>query len=549
MANPADPAASLPSLSYLIIEDSPTMRAALRITITTLGGTRIDMTGTFQEALFKLVKQGRQYDVILCDYHLNDSRDGQQLLEELRFRKMLPHRCIFIMVTSETGYQRVVQVVEHAPDDYMIKPFPGRFLQERLVKQIRKKRFFAPVFAALEADDPAAALAVVDQLLGASGAFEIELMRLKAEILTDLHLLHEARLVYEAVLARHPFPWAKFGLARLAYHLRDLGEARRLLEEVIEAAPRYLTARDFLTQVHAELGDHAQALVVADETAQLGERNVVRQRQRGRLALIAQELDKADAAFQSMLEHGRNSVHLVAADYVAGSATAAALGRAEDALRLLREAERTYGTDEVLAAGKLAVASQISASAGDAEKARASLQALTESLASSSDAGMQVVSQAALRSAATLGDDVLIEQMMGIALRHGDGEADALAQVTATLQTAGKEDLARKAEELARREVADLNNRAVEMAKGGQLREAMALLIRVARKPSATSIAQLNAAQAVLMCLDAEGWDDGLMRECQLLIGRVAAREPDNPKLLKLRQMTRLVAQKFGVKA
>jgi len=439
-------------------------------------------------------------------------------------------------------------VVEHAPDDYMIKPFPGRFLQERLVKQIRKKGFFSPIFSALDTNDLPAALAAVDQLLALPGAFEIELMRVKAEILAAMNLLYEARVCYEAVLAQYPLPWAKFGLARLAYHMRDLDEARRLLVEVVEASPRYMTARDFLTQVHAELGDHAQALVVADETAQLGERNVVRQRQRGRLALISKNIEKADEAFQIMLENGRNSVHLTVADYVSGSATAAALGRTEDALRLLREAERTFGADDVLAAGKLAVASQIAASGGDSENAHKALNALTQTLAKSSAAEMQVVGETALRAAATLGDDALTEQLMGIVLHHGHCEADAVAQVTATLQAAGNDNMARKAEDLARREVAELNNRAVEMARSGRMREAMELLLRVARKPSATSIAQLNAAQAVLMCMDAEGWDDTLMRECQVLMARLTASEPANPKLLKLRDMTRVVAQKFGMK-
>jgi hypothetical protein len=45
----------------------------------------------------------------MCDYNLgSDRKDGQQTLEEMRSCNHIPLETVFIMVTAETNYEKVV---------------------------------------------------------------------------------------------------------------------------------------------------------------------------------------------------------------------------------------------------------------------------------------------------------------------------------------------------------------------------------------------------------------------------------------------------------
>ncbi|MBK7425122.1 MAG: response regulator [Propionivibrio sp.] len=63
------------------------------------------------------------FDIIFSDYQLEDGRDGQQLLEELRQKHLISLSTVFMVITAERAYHNVVSLAELAPDDYLIKPF------------------------------------------------------------------------------------------------------------------------------------------------------------------------------------------------------------------------------------------------------------------------------------------------------------------------------------------------------------------------------------------------------------------------------------------
>ncbi|MDP1897107.1 MAG: response regulator, partial [Sulfurimicrobium sp.] len=115
--------------TFLVIDDIIGVRSSMRITITTFGGVKVDMAANAADAINKI--EHRNYDIILCDYSLGDAKDGQQLLEELKRRRLIRNTTVFMMVTAERGYEKVVSAVELAPDDYLIKPFSGEVLRSR----------------------------------------------------------------------------------------------------------------------------------------------------------------------------------------------------------------------------------------------------------------------------------------------------------------------------------------------------------------------------------------------------------------------------------
>ncbi len=129
---------------FLVIDDQPMAREALRTIAQTVGAFAVEFAANYQDALYRI--RNNTPDIILCDYILGDGRSGQQLLEELRRFNLLKDEAIFMMVTGEQSYEQVVSAVELVPDDYIIKPFSPDKLLLRLARIMAKKDFFADYY-------------------------------------------------------------------------------------------------------------------------------------------------------------------------------------------------------------------------------------------------------------------------------------------------------------------------------------------------------------------------------------------------------------------
>ena len=108
-------------MRVLLVDRHAGARNSLRIILSTLGVKSIHGAGTSAEVIRQV--KSNHFDIVLTDYHLDDGRDGQQLLEELRQKHLISLATVFIVITAERGYHNVVSVAELAPDDYLIKPF------------------------------------------------------------------------------------------------------------------------------------------------------------------------------------------------------------------------------------------------------------------------------------------------------------------------------------------------------------------------------------------------------------------------------------------
>ena len=127
---------SLERLRVLIIDRHSSARNSLRTILSTLDITAIHNAGTTAEVMRQV--KAYDFDIIFADYILEDGRDGQQLLEELRQKRLIPLSTVYIVITAERSYQNVVSVAELAPDDYLIKPITAEQLQGRLMKALYK---------------------------------------------------------------------------------------------------------------------------------------------------------------------------------------------------------------------------------------------------------------------------------------------------------------------------------------------------------------------------------------------------------------------------
>ena len=281
--------------TFLVIDDIIGVRSSLRITISTLGGVKIDMAANAADAINKIER--RVYDIILCDYSLGEGKDGQQLLEELKRRRMIRSATIFMMVTAERSYEKVVSAVELAPDDYLIKPFSGEVLRLRLERLVNKKSFLAPIYDLMENQELRQAVRVCDQRLQAPGPYLLDLLRLRGELLLLLSDFAGARQAYQHILTMREIPWARMGLAKAQFFEENFVAAAEGFQQIVADHPNYMSAYDWLAKTHAALGDEAATQRVLMAAVAKSPRMLQRQKDLGETAYHNEDLATAQNAF------------------------------------------------------------------------------------------------------------------------------------------------------------------------------------------------------------------------------------------------------------
>lgn len=289
------------SKRFLVIDDQPTARDALRTIAQTVGAFAVEFAANYQDALYRI--RNNTPDIILCDYMLGDGRSGQQLLEELRRFGLLADETVFMMVTGEQSYEQVVSAVELVPDDYIIKPFSPDKLLLRLERILAKKEFFAEYYREKRRKEFARALAILEAKRDSEAArpYRFEILRQRAEVMLAKGDAKAAETAYRAILDAGEFPWARAGVARSLEHQDRLTEARAEIDRVVASTPHYFDAADVKARICMAQGEPEEAQKVLDEVAKKTPRNYLRKRLLAEAATLNGDTATAQAAMADVL--------------------------------------------------------------------------------------------------------------------------------------------------------------------------------------------------------------------------------------------------------
>jgi DNA-binding response OmpR family regulator len=286
---------------FLVIDDQPQARDALRTVAQTLGAFAVEFASNYQDAIYRI--RNNTPDIILCDYMLGDGRSGQQLLEELRRFKLLLDETIFMMVTGEQSYEQVVSAVELVPDDYIIKPFSPDKLLLRLERIVAKKNFFADYYQQKRKEEFSLAIALLEQKRNSEGGrpYRFEILRQQAEVLLASGDSNAAEVAYRDILESHDFPWARAGVARALHKQNRLTEAREEIDRAISGTPHFFDAADLKATICMAQGEHAEAQKVLDEVAKKTPRNYMRKRLLAEAATLNGDVETARTAMAEVI--------------------------------------------------------------------------------------------------------------------------------------------------------------------------------------------------------------------------------------------------------
>lgn len=118
------------NMSFLVVDDFPTMRRIVRSLLKELGFTNVDEAEDGQDALNKL--RAGNFEFVVSDWNM-PNLDGLEMLKEIRQDDALKDLPV-LMVTAEAKKENIIAAAQAGANGYVVKPFTAATLEEKLNK-------------------------------------------------------------------------------------------------------------------------------------------------------------------------------------------------------------------------------------------------------------------------------------------------------------------------------------------------------------------------------------------------------------------------------
>jgi CheY-like chemotaxis protein len=529
---------------FLVVDSVPEMQRALAMTLSSFGAEKVEYASKASDALTKMARC--EYDVVLCDYDLGNGYDGLYLFEEVKERNLIKQSCVFMIVTGERRAQRVISAAELAPDDYLLKPFTGDVLAQRLGKAMRKREAFRPIDEAVMRNEYLLAIEICNRKIAERDEFILDYMKLKGSLSLKIGDFDTARSLYMDVLRIKNVPWAKLGLAKALTGLKAHDEARLLFLEVLEDNDHIMEAYDWLARLYREQNDPLQAQAILKKATDLSPVAIRRQKQLAEVALMNNDLVTAEAASRETLEIAKYTWHRSPTHYAMLARVQLAQGETGSASRTLGQLRRDFRYNQSGEWMADVVDSQIQTQTGNPGRADQLLQQAGERFKLmendlSPEAQMEFARACYAQHKTEMGDGV----MRDLVRNHHDDE-QMLGALGDIFEQVGRGEVGRRLIAENVQTVVDLNNLAVKEAHSGAFDAAIERFAKAhAEMPNNIQI-MLNLVNATMAYVHRNGWHESYMRRASEMLMRVREMAPANNKYQKQMQSWRLLTDKLG---
>lgn len=536
--------AKLEKLSVMVVAANQSMRSHLRSMLDHFGMRDVQFATSAATAIRKL--RDERFDLILSEHDLgDDTQDGQHLLEDLRTHQIIPRSTIFIMISGERSYERVVGTAEFSPDDYILKPFTPGILQARIERAIDRRDAFLPAFRLLEEGRTDEAMRACEQAELRAPAWRTDFLRLRADTAMERGQFELADTLYRQALETGSAPWARLGHARLlvASGLHD--QAVPVLEALVHESEHYLEAYDLLALCREHAGQAGEACDTLNEALRRSPRRLGRLRQFGTLAARHGDYVQAEHALRQAVHLGKRSEFRTPTDHVELARVQILQEHVQDAVSTVQDLERSMGN---LPAGKVCAAlskAMLLRHTGDETAARAAAAAAAAALPEAGDLPLSLKHEI-VRACLANGLDSEGGEIVSNILRHAPDEQTIL-QTRELLAEQGRKDLSEQVEEKMHAEVRSYVALGAQKAQSGDYEGAVSEMMGAVRKMPGNPHVLFNASLALLRHIEHGGWNERLAEEARSLIARTRKLDPSNPKLEALGTFMAGLERKYGM--
>lgn len=516
---------ALSNKKLLIIDDLPGMRTQMKLSMAALGFEKVVVVADSKAALAALAVG--KFDIILCDYYLGDTTNGQQFLEYLRQQRLIEPWVIFIMVTAERSYDQVMRAAEVLPDDYLVKPFTAGQLQARLDKLLDKRDRFYEVDDALARQDWAGVALACEQLMARGDKSYMDAARIRGDALLQLGRAADAEAHFRQIIAVRPLGWANLGLAKALLAKGEQDTAENLLRETIADNPQLMAAYDTLSVVLAGGGKAQQALDLLQQATTISPGTLARSRSLGKLAASVGDQELAENTLKDMLRQHQHSPVKEAGDFTVLARVLAEQGKTDEALATVGAGKAALGNS---AGRALDIAEAlVQATVGNGDAAQQLLAGID------GDGDLPADQAAELARACYLsGDSERGDQVLRQLVQSDPDNAEVAAVAERVLVASGRADEGKQMVAALIQECTDINNAGVRLAYEGRYSEASQLLDEAAARVPGNLQFLGNAALVLAAAMLKEGVSEARMQACVAYRQALASRDPQHGKLAQL---------------
>lgn len=532
----------LSELRALLIEPNSGMRISLHNMLNLCGITKIEHAHT--AGMASRVIQAKPFDLVLCEYDLGVGQDGQQFLEDVRHHKLTPLSTIFIMVTAERAYAKVVSAAELAPSDYLLKPFTADTLLERVMRAIEKRKAFMEVYGLMDQGALHESIAACIDGEKKYPRYAIDFMRLRAELHVTLGEPAEAEALYQLLFEMKAVAWAKLGLAKTLFMQGKFQDAEDILKVLVNENAKYMDAYDWLAKTHEAIGELPEAKVVLDTAVGVSPHAVRRLRKLGEIALKTGDIETAESVLKKVVSKAKYSEFRDPEDHVNLVNALVQKGDHDQAKAVIRDLEKSMVGIKKTEACRAISAALLHAKTGDSR--------LNEELdnavaANREHGGLSAEMKLGLAKSCLENnqEDAASEVIMDV-MRNAPNK-EAVSRAMGVFENAGKGHLGKELADRSQKEVMDLVALGVQKAKQGDFRGSVELMASAARKSPDNLQVVMNAALASLKCLENLGWDQQIGAQARQLIASAARLDPMNPRLKAIRGLHDEIQKKYGI--
>lgn len=533
---------SFADIQVLIIVSDPKLRAQLRAMIEQFGFGVVHLAINANTALHHL--RSRRYELIICDYALGNGQDGQHLLEDLRQHEIIAADTLFVMITGERNYDRVVGAAELLPDDYILTPIVTGALKFRLERLIEKREVFLPAWRAAAIGNW---LGAIDYCMTAEVSlpqYLIDFQRLEAGFHIAAGKIDEAQSLYRQILSTLRIPWAQLGLARCLVFRKDYVAADRILSELINEHPNFMAAYDLLARTRTEdkrADDAARVLKTAVDRSPL---RLARQRYLGELALEAGDAATAEEAMSEVIRQSANSGFPDPEDHVRLAQALIAQDKTASAKNTIADLDRRLmGHPKAKLCSALANA-MLHIHQHDDKSAKAELEKAAklagEGEVLSPSLSRELVQGCFEHDLKGPGSKIVTH------LLRVSGDERMVVGMREMLAKRGFARLSQKIESELQQEVKALVAAGAEMARANDYDGAVKAMSEAAERMPGHPVVLFNAALALLRHIEHNRWDDELARHARVLIERARNLDPASTRLATLAEYMHMLIERYG---
>ncbi len=511
---------SLKNKYILIVDDFAGMRTMLRNMLSPYRPEHIAEAASGEEALKAI--QENDFDIILCDYNLGLGKDGQQILEEIKERELIPYSSIYIMTTAENTSEMVMGAVEYSPDDYLSKPFTKEVLISRLKKLIKRKSSLKKISVSTRQRDYESAINFCDEQLSGEPNNRFELLKIKTEILLRINDYNAVEELVKPVLEEREIPWALLYLGQAHYYRENYDDARFIFEHLIEDYPNYLFAHDWLAKLHRTKQNYAEAQNILEKATIKSPKAIKRQQILAEVSFENEDFDTSEKFYKRITRTGKNSYYLNPDDYFGLAEVYFKKNRVSDVLDTISDMRKEFSTSDPL----INMKSHINeAFLYDRLQRKKETNERIDKIVSifSKDPGTitSVDSIELAKLCYSHGRKSDGNKFIQYVIKNNHDHQETIDEIISLLTNIGFSNKEINALLKSRDEVIEINNRGVKLATTGKISESISLFIEAATAMPENHVINLNAAQSLIMHMNKSGATEELMDETKKYLNRV----------------------------